>query len=450
MVTIKKGMDLPIMGEPQQQITNFNANISRFALVADDYLGLKPKMLVQEGDEVKIGQPLFVHKLNDTVQFVSPANGKVLAIHRGEKRKLLSVVVSNEGDRRADFSSYKGAELSSYNQQELIALLAESGWWTSFRTRPFSKIPHVQDVPCAIFVNMMDTQPLAAKPTLYLEKRGKEFNRGLKVLEKLFSVPVHVCAEKGFNDQQVLDGLTRSTLHHFSGVHPAGNVGTHIHFIRPVSEAKRVWHVDLQDVVALGHLLSTGQNLLERMISMAGPLAKEPKIFLTRVGACLSDLAKDQLKQDKARLISGSVFGGRTASEEFNFLGRYHRQMTLIKEGTEREFLGWQSPGLNKYSFKPVFLSKLFPAKKFSFTTNTNGSLRAIVPTGAFEKVMPLDILPTHLIQALLMKNTERATQLGALELDEEDLALCSFVDPCKNELGPVLRENLDIIEKEG
>ncbi|MFY7994515.1 MAG: Na(+)-translocating NADH-quinone reductase subunit A [Bacteriovoracaceae bacterium] len=448
MTKITKGLDLPITGSPVQKIFPAHA-VSKVAIVAEDYVGMKPSMLVAVGDKVKKGQPLFEDKKAPGVMFTSPVTGSVLEINRGDRRVFQSIVISNEGGEQVVFKNFKNKAIGEYSAEEVKSLLVESGFWTALRTRPFSKTPEVSSTPKAIFVNVMDTNPLAANPELVVVDHVEDLKNGVLALSKLTTGKVFVVTHKG--SKVDVSGIANAQKETFEGPHPAGLVGTHIHFLSPVSAKSSVWHLNYQDVIAIGKLFKTGEFFNERVISLAGPAARNPRLVKTVMGASIADLvAGENFDNAPLRHVSGSVLGGRIAAGSAGFLGRFHLQVSMLKEGHHREFLGWHSPGLNKFSLKSVFLSKLIPGKKFSFDTNTNGSHRSIVPIGSFEAVMPMDILPTQLLRYMMSNNTDQAVNLGALELDEEDLALCTFVDPCKNEYGPVLRQNLNIIEKEG
>lgn len=445
MIKISKGLDLPITGAPVQKIFSGPA-IKTVAVTGQDYVGMKPTLLVQVGDKVKKGQALFEDKKTPGVIFTAPAQGTVKEINRGEKRAFISVVINVEGDEQISFENYK-SKGTNVSAEEAKCLLVESGLWTALRTRPFSKTPALDSKAAALFINVMDTNPLTASPELIVSGNLADFKAGVAVLSKLAPKTYVVTHRRSCVDVKDLDVKHEV----FAGPHPAGNVGTHIHFLEPVSLNKSVWHIGYQDVIAVGKLFTSGKLDSTRVIAIGGPAARNPRLVTTIKGASIAELTNGEtLENSNIRFVSGSVLGGRTAKGENGYLGPFHNQISLLNEGNHREFMGWQSPGLNKFSIKPVFLSKLFPGKKFNLDTNTNGSLRSIVPIGSFEKVMPLDILPTQLLRYLMVKNTDYAASLGALELDEEDLALCTFVDPCKNEYGPVLRENLNIIEKEG
>lgn len=445
MIKLKKGLDLPIEGSPKQEISD-GPSVSKVALIGDDIVGMKPTMEVKVGDKVKVGQLLYTDKKTVGVNYTSPACGEVVEVNRGAKRAFQSVVIKVEGDDHVDFASYKGGDVSSYSKEEAEKFLIESGMWPSIRTRPYSKAAVPGTTPSSIFVTAMDTHPLAADPELIIKNNEASFKAGLKVLSKF--AKVHLCIKDGSNIPGTdVDGVGPQK---FSGPHPAGLVGTHIHFIDPVSMKKFVWHTNYQEVIAIGKLFETGKLFLERVVSVAGPAARNPRLVKTRVGACLCDLTKEETHEtEQVRVVSGSVFGGRTSEGTFCYLGRFHHQVTLLTEGTHRDFMGWHSPGFDRFSVKPIYVSR-FLGKKFGFNTNKNGSHRSIVPIGSFESVMPMDILPTFMARYLHSNNLEMCVKLGALELDEEDVSLMTFVDPCKNDYGPLLREKLNTIEKEG
>lgn len=445
MITIKRGLDLPITGTPAQRIEAARP-VRSVAIVGFDYHGMKPTMSVQVGDRVKLGQVLFSDKKNPGVVFTAPGAGVVSAIHRGQQRVLQSVVIDLDGDEQETFASYSAAQLDTLDAQAVRDNLQQSGLWTALRTRPYSKVPAVDAVPSSIFVTAIDTHPLAADPALVIAEQAEAFEQGLKVLSRL--ARVFLCKAPGV----ALPGenLSQVKTESFSGPHPAGLAGTHIHFLDPVSANKTVWSIGYQDVIAVGKLFTTGQLSVERVVALGGPVVEQPRLLRTRLGACLNELTAGELKPGNNRVISGSVFGGRNARGAFAYLGRYHQQVSCLAEGNDREMLHYLRAGVNKHSVLNVFVSKLMGGKRFDFTTTTNGSPRAMVPVGNYEKVMPLDILPTQLLRLLIVGDTEMAQKLGCLELDEEDLALCSYVCAGKYEYGPILRDNLTRIEKEG
>ena len=445
MIRIKQGLDLPIAGEPEQRIEQARA-VRSVAVLGCDYHGMKPTMTVQVGDRVRLGDVLFSDKKNPGVHFTAPAAGVVTAIHRGEQRVLQSVVIDLDGDEAVEFARYDAADLASLDGQRVRDNLQQSGLWTALRTRPYSKVPAINALPSSIFVTAIDTHPLAADPALIINERGADFANGLTVLARL--ARVQLCKAPGV----ALAGEVQANVQvsEFAGPHPAGLPGTHIHFIDPVSANKSVWQIGYQDVLAIGALFTSGRLNPERVVALAGPAVDKPRLLRTRLGANLEELSAGELKPGLSRVISGSVLGGRTARGAFAYLGRYHVQVSCLHEGDEREFLHYLRAGVNKHSVLNIFVSKLLGGRKLAMDTSTNGSPRAMVPVGNYEAVMPLDILPTQLLRYLIVGDTEMAQKLGCLELDEEDLALCTYVCAGKYEYGPILRDNLTRIEKEG
>ncbi len=447
MIKITKGLNLPIAGMPSQQISSKPA-VKRVALLGEEYIGMRPSMAVREGDRVQKGQLLFEDKKNPGVRFTAPASGTISAIHRGERRVLQSVVIDVDGDDAVHFPRYELADLAGLTREAVQRQLLESGMWTAFRTRPFSKIPAPGSVPAAIFVTAIDTNPLAADPQPIILAQREAFDAGLTLLTRLTDGKVHVCQASGGK----LGGhpVGQVTFNQFAGPHPAGLVGTHIHFLEPVSLKKQVWHLNYQDVIAVGKLFLEGELSVERIIALGGPQVKEPRLIKTCSGASLDELLADELLDDENRIISGSVLSGTDARGPHAFLGRFHLQISVVKEGREKELFGWVMPGKDKFSITRTTLGHFMKRKLFNFSTDTNGGERAMVPIGNYERVMPLDILPTMLLRDLLAGDTDSAQALGCLELDEEDLALCTYVCPGKYEYGPALRSVLTQIEQEG
>ncbi|TDA95508.1 Na(+)-translocating NADH-quinone reductase subunit A [Halomonas marinisediminis] len=448
MIEVKKGLDLPITGAPEQRIEDARP-VRHVAVLGTDYVGMKPTMEVKEGDTVKLGQLLFTDKKIDGVRFTAPAAGKVIEINRGEKRRLLSVVIEVDASEEAvEFTAHGRDSLSGLERQVVVDQLVESGLWTALRTRPYSRTPAIDGVPTDIFVTAIDTHPLAANPAKVINEQPQAFEDGLKVLTRLTEGNVYLCSGP---DSSIpggnIDGVSPQT---FAGPHPAGLVGTHIHHLSPVALHKRVWHIGYQDVIAFGKLFVEGKLDVSRVLAVGGPRAQKPRLLRTRIGASTEELLTDEvIEPNDTRVISGSVFSGFTAEGALRYLGRFHNQVSLLEEGNKRAFMGWISPGKNRHSVMGIYLSKLTGLKDYAPTTSTNGSERAMVPVGAYEKVMPLDIMPTQLLRSLIVGDIETAMQLGCLELDEEDLALCTYVCPGKYEYGPILRDNLTTIEKE-
>ncbi len=446
--TIKEGLDVPISGGPEQKISKGN-KINSVAVLGMDYVGLKPKMMVAEGDAVKLGQVLFTDKQNPGVNFTAPGAGVIKAINRGARRVLQSVVIELKGSDKVTFGKFKESDLATLNAEQVKENLLNSGLWTSFLTRPYGKIPAADSFPHSIFVTAIDTRPLAADPSVIIKERAADFLNGLTVISRLTEGKTYLCKADGA-DVPANDSVQ---VAEFSGPHPAGLPSTHIHFIDPVHAEKMVWHIDYQAVMAIGSLFTTGELNVERVVSLAGPTVKKPRLVRSRVGANTNELVAGELDSAvESRVVSGSVLYGHEAHDWAAFLGCYSNQISVLKEGRERELFGWIVPGQDKYSAMNVYLSsrdrnsdRLFP-----LTTDKNGSNRAIVPVGVFETVMPMDILATPLLKALVVGDTDQAQALGCLELDEEDVSLFTFVDPGKHDFAPVLRANLTKIEKEG
>ena len=446
MIKVRRGLDLPIAGAPEQVIQD-GPKISQVAVVGSDYPGMKPTMVVREGDRVTRGQALFTDKKNEGVVFTAPAAGIVVAINRGERRVFQSLVIDTDGDKAEKFKSYKADKLATLDRGAVVNNLVSSGQWVALRTRPYSKVPAIDSTPASIFVTAMDTNPLSADPAVIIAQRSEDFINGLTVLTRLTDGPVNLCVapDSGVVGHDI-DGVREIS---FSGPHPAGLPGTHIHHVDPVSADKTVWSIGYQDVIATGALFTSGKLDNSRVVSLAGPQVLKPRLVSTCVGANLNQLVIGELANDENRVISGSVLAGRKAAGEFAYLGRYHNQVSVIREGREREFLHYLRAGVNKHSALPLFISSL-SKKLFNMTSSTNGSERAMVPVGGYEDVTALDILPVQLLRSLIVGDTEMAQKLGCLELDEEDVGLYTYVCVGKYEYGGILRDNLTRIEKEG
>lgn len=442
---LKKGLDLPIEGAPEQNIQP-GPEFSSVGVLGGDYLGLKPRMLVQEGDDVQRGTPLFCHKDAPEAMMVAPLSGKVVAVNRGARRVLQSVVieVSDVNDAGVDFSGVGDAVSGA----GVTAKLCAAGLWTAFRTRPYSKMPEPGTTPAAIFVTAMDSDPLAADAAVVIADASEAFTAGLTAISHLTEGKTYLC----YKDGEAIPGadLPEVEAAAFSGPHPSGLAGTHIHFLEPLAADKQVWTIGYQDVIAIGRLMQSGHLDPNVVIALAGPGARQPRLIRTVMGASTDDLIRDEVNVDgAARIISGSILSGRHAEGPTAYLGRFARQITIIREDPDQITMGWILPMPSKFAVQPV-LGSAFANKLYALTSNLNGGRRAMVPTGTFEELMPQDYLPTQLLRALLVMDTDTAQALGALELDEEDLGLVGFACPAKYEYGLALRDCLSKIEKEG
>ncbi|MEQ1689759.1 MAG: Na(+)-translocating NADH-quinone reductase subunit A [Gemmatimonas sp.] len=446
---VTKGLDLPISGSPEQII--FKAPpVSRVAVLLRDFNDLKTRLLVEPGAPVRVGQPLMTHREHPTIRLVSPGGGRVEAVHRGDKRALHSVVIAlddHEGPAIA-FTSFTPE--AGRSRDAARALLLESGLWTAIRTRPFSHMPDPDATPSSIFVTALDTHPLAPDIDIALKGREDDVARGLLVLKQLTDGPVYVCRRPGSSLGGATSAASGIRVEEFTGKHPAGTAGYHIHVLDPVNRGKQVWHVGAQDVARIGHLFATGQLDTSLVIALGGPQVTTPRLLRTRLGASTLELTSGQVREGDSRIVSGSVLSGERADDAVHgFIGRFHQQVCVLEEGGAREFLGWMAPGAHAFSLFPAFLSSLMPRRQFALDTSMHGSRRAMVPIGAYERVMPMDLMPTHLLRALTVGDLEWAEELGVLELDEEDVALCAFVCPGKYEHGAALRRALTALAAE-
>lgn len=445
-IRIRRGLDIPIDGAPIQIVDGVPA-IGSVGVLGGDYPGLRARLMVEEGQRVRLGQPLFADKRNPGLVVTSPGAGVVQRITRGPKRALQSVHVRLEGSEEETFDSYSPGALGRVTPAQVRENLTASGLWAALRSRPFNKVPAPADSPAALFVNAMDTAPLAADPAVAVGEAREDFTNGLRVLRRLAGGAMYVC--RGPGAPIPVPSECEVALAEFAGPHPAGLVGTHIHFLAPVGEGRAAWHVGYQDVIAIGRLFTSGRLDPSRLVSLAGPVVRRPRLIRTRLGAAVEDIVAGELEVVETRVISGSPLSGRRAVGASAFLGRYHTQVCALAEGRRRELLGWLMPGFGRFSATRAFAASFMPGRRFALTTSQNGSPRAMVPIGSYERVMPLDILPTQLLRALVVGDLESARKLGCLELDEEDLALCSFVCPGKYDYGPLLRSALIQLERE-
>ncbi|MCB4379442.1 Na(+)-translocating NADH-quinone reductase subunit A [Synechococcus sp. MU1644] len=441
---LRKGLNLPISGAPRSDVEEARA-VTSVGLLGADYIGLKPSILVAEGDEVVAGTPIMINKTMPEAQIVSPVSGQVRAIVRGARRKLVSVVIDTHESSAAPVDFSKVGD--STTRDGIVERLCAAGLWTSFRTRPYSKIPAPDGAPIAIYVTATDTEPLAPNPQIAITEDAEAFEAGLKAVAALTDGPTYLCQ----SSDAPLPGSNLASVEavNFSGPHPAGLAGTHMHFLTPPQPDRYVWTIGYQDVIVIGRLMLTGTYDASCIIALAGPACTDPRLVRTIAGASLADLCADDFPNFPVRMISGSVLSGRAGEGDDAYLGRYARQVTLIEEDRTQIPMGWIRPMISKYAVQPVLGSAL-AKRTFPLSSNLNGGRRAMVPLGTFEELMPQDFLPTQLLRALLVMDTDQAQLLGALELDEEDLGLVGFACPAKYEYGIALRDCLAKIEKEG
>ncbi|MBU3827436.1 MAG: Na(+)-translocating NADH-quinone reductase subunit A [Candidatus Anaerobiospirillum merdipullorum] len=453
MINIKKGLDLPLGGQPQQTIV-VGPEIKHVALLGSvDYPGLRPSMAVEVGTKVKKGQLLFEDKKNPGTRFTAPVAGTVTAVNRGERRAFQSIVIEvDPAGQAVAFKKTPADKLVDLSSKDVTDLLVESGMWTAFRTRPFEKVPQVGTLPHSIFVTAIDTNPGAVDPRLVIEKESDAFANGLKVLSRIGDFKVYVCKAEASLPMAKVPNVVEEC---FIGPHPAGLPGTHIHYLDPVSENKTVWHIGYQDVIAIGHLFVEGQYYSKRYVALCGPQVKEPRVVETLQGASIAELLPEdaiEKSPNGVRVISGSVLWGNTATGPYAYLGRRHLQVSVLEEGTMNEFLtkSWVGLGFKRHTASRAYISSFVKPAAYTINTALNGGHRPMVPVGLYEKVFPFDMEPTMLLRAIDINDCDQAKLLGVLELAEEDLALCTYVCPGKTDYGPQLRRCLTKIEVEG
>lgn len=443
---ISKGYSVPISGEANQKVTEL-ALPPFLGMCPVEFPGLKSKLSVQVNDEVKVGSPLFFDKKRPEILFLSPAGGRVTAINYGPRRVIEEIIISRGAEEDYEqFNAFDLSEIALLGRDKLITHLQKGGMWPYFRQRPYNIIASAEDTPQAIFVNCMDTAPLANNPNFSLKDKAEDFKTGIAVLNALCA-KVHVCTDAGSN---VFSGSGQAQTHCFSGKHPAGLVGTHITKIAPINKGELVWYLNARDLVMIGSFMRRGKYPTERVVALAGAGASQPAYYKTRVGISIKHLITGNTAPGDLRFISGNVLSG-TAKSDTSFLGYYDDLVSIVPEGRDQHFLGWMMPGFNQPSFTRTFASAfLGGSKKFKMNTNLNGGHRAIIQSGMWEEVVALDVHPEFLVKATIAGDIDAMEQLGILECAPEDFALCTYVCPSKTEVSDIIAQGLELMEKEG
>ena len=441
IIKLCKGLDIRLQGEAAKTIVEA-PKASEYAVSPLDFEGVTPKMLVKVGDKVEAGSPLFFDKKRPEILFTSPVSGTVAAVNRGEKRKILSVVVT--ADKEIAYKQFSTLDLTKASREQIIELLLESGLWTMFVQRPYGVVASPSDKPKAIFVSAFDSAPLATDYDFALAAEQQSLQAGFDVLGRLTDGKVHL----SYNACGQVPQIKGVELHAFKGKHPAGNVGVQINHISPINKGEKVWTLNIQDVAILGRLFLTGKVDMTRVIAVAGSCVAEPKYYRVVAGASIESILGGKLSNEHARVISGNVLTGRNVGKE-GFLGVNANMITAIPEGDTYEMLGWAMPRFNKFSVSRAYLSWLMPWRKYNLNTNMNGGERAFVMSDTYGKYLPMDIYPVHLIKACLANDLDKMENLGIYEVIEEDLALCEFVCPSKIEIQQVLRNGINLMMKE-
>lgn len=444
-IKIRKGFDIPLDGVAEKKIAG-DCQFSLFGIRPADFPGLIPKLAVRPGDQVSAGSTLFTDKKNPEVKFTSPVSGIVISVERGDKRKILEVVVGKKDNRQIDFGKY---DLSGLSKEKITELLLVSGLWPSIRQRPYNIIAQPGDAPKSVFISGFDTAPLAPDNDFIVENsRVALFRKGIDVLSRLTGVKINLVLSGKTQKNNLFNDLPGTDISYFYGPHPAGNVGVHIHHLDPVNKGEVVWHINFQDVFTIGLLFEEGVYLPERIVALTGSEVINPGYYKMLSGASVAPLVKDNVRPGNLRYISGNVLTG-TKIKNDGYLGFYDSQITVIPEGNYHEFFGWASPGIKKFSFSGTFLSNLFPQKSYRLDTNLHGGERAFVITGLYEKVVPMDIYPMQLFKAILAGDIEMMENLGIYEVAEEDFALCEYVCPSKTEIQSIVRKGIELMIKE-
>lgn len=445
VVKIKKGLNIRIVGQAEKNMDDvFDAGL--FAIKPTDFPGLVPKLAVKVEDKVEAGSPLFFNKYRPEIKFTSPVSGKVVAVNRGERRKILEVVVEPDGQDSS--VSFTKGNLAGLEKKVIIQNLLESGLWPMIRQRPYNVIADPVDTPKAIYISAFDTAPLAPDYNFILKDQAENFQTGIDALAKLTEGGIHLGIRAGTLNDSVFTKINGVAFHEFSGPHPAGNVGIQIHHIDPINKGEKVWVVNPQDVVTIGRLFTEGRLVNKRIICLTGSEVVSPKYFEAALGTSLKNLFDGRVNKGNNRFISGNVLTGTRISRE-GFLGYYDNQATVIPEGNQHEFLGWGLPRFNKFSTSRAYFSWMMPKRSFVIDSNLHGGARAFVMTGEYEKVLPMDIYPVQLLKSILVEDIDLMENLGIYEVAEEDMALCEFVCTSKIEVQSILREGFDLMIKE-
>ncbi|MCK6618227.1 MAG: Na(+)-translocating NADH-quinone reductase subunit A [Cyclobacteriaceae bacterium] len=447
-IRLKKGFDINLAGKAASTIASLDQP-ETFAVKPTDFHGIyMPKPVVKEGDQVKAGSVLFHDKKNEQIVFTAPVSGEVVEIKRGEKRKLLEIkILADKNIEYLSFNRYSVSELAGLTREKALEQLLASGVWVNIIQRPFGVVADPAEKPKSIFISAFDSGPLAPDYNILFKGQEQFFQAGIDVLKKFTPGPVHVNVHSGREISPVFSQVKGVELNKFSGPHPSGCVGVQIHHLDPVNKGNVVWTINPQGVIQIGKLFLNGVYDASRIIAVAGSEVKNPQYYKTYTGACVKKFLDNNLKQNHVRVVSGNVLTGTSIGPE-GYIGFFDHLVTVIPEGDYYEFLGWIKPTVNKISFQRAFglLSFLTPKKEFVADSNTRGEPRAFVQTGVFEKVTPMDILPTYLIKAIIAEDYDEMEALGIYEVIEEDLALCEFVDVSKHNVQEILREGIDLI----
>lgn len=449
IVKLKKGFDIKLVGKADKQLVDFQ-QAQTFAVKPTDFIGLqRPKVLVKEGDMVKAGTPILFDRKSENVLYTSPASGEVVEVKRGEKRKLLEIkILADAQISYEEFNKFTEADIRSASREAVIEHLTTGGVWPQLIQRPYGIVAEPEDEPKAIFISAFDTHPLA--PDLGFTLQGEEiyFQAGLEVLKKLTTGLVHLNLSDSSDNAPIFTKAQGVQINHFSGPHPAGNVGIQIHHIDPINKGDIAWTINPYGVTQMGKLFLEGRYDASKIIALTGSEGKKTGYVKTFSGACVEKLVAGNAKTENIRVVSGNVLTGERILRD-GYLGFYHNQITILPEGDYYEFLGWAKPTSDKLSYHRALglFSFLSPNKEYALDTNTRGEERAFVQTGIFESVTPMDVYPVYLLKAIMAEDYDEMEELGIFEVIEEDLALCEFVDVSKHPVQQILRKGIELIQ---
>ena len=444
-IRLKKGLNINLLGEADKVYASVKPT-DRYVVKPTDFHGLTPKLTVRIGDQVKAGSSLFLDKSNEKVKFCSPVSGEVTDIIRGDKRRILEVVI--KADTEITYKDFTIVSADSLSREQIIDTMLKGGVWPFVRQKPYDIIANPMDMPKAIFISTFKSAPLAIDNDFVLYGMDELFQKGLDYIVKLTKGKTHLNIDGNTNPSKIFTEAKGVEINRVSGPHPAGNVGVQIHHIDPINKGEIIWYLEPQDIIAIARLFNEGRYDLSRIISVSGPQLIKPRYHRTIAGASIANLLADNLKEGDNRIISGDLLTGRKINID-GVLGFYHTSVSVIKEGNKQEFLGWILPGINKFSASRTFLSWLSPSKRYNVNSNMNGEERAYVVTGSYEKVLPMDIYPMQLIKAIMIEDIEQMENLGIYEISPEDFALCEFVCTSKIEVQSIIRHGLDLVRKE-
>ncbi len=446
-IKLTKGFDINLKGKAEKKLAS-NVNSETFAIKPSDFHGiLRPKAIVNQGDKVKAGTPIFIDKKNDSIKITAPVSGEIAEIRRGEKRRILEIIILADKDQEYEsFKKYSVSELQNLSKQEATETMLTSGVWPNLVQRPFGVIASPEETPKAIHISAFNSHPLAPDYDFLLKGEEQYFQAGVSVLKLFTSGPVNLNINNNAEISNLFSNTNGVTINKISGKHPAGNVGVQIHHIDPINKGDVVWTIDPYGVSQIGKLFLEGKYDASKKIALTGSEVSEPQYYDTYLGANVTSFIQDNLSNDHVRVIAGNVLTG-TKIEKDGFVGYFDHQITVLPEGDHAEFLGWILPTTKKLSFHRAFGLLGNSSKEHVVDTNTNGEPRAFVQTGVFEKVTPMDVLPTHLLKAILAEDFDDMEALGIYEVIEEDLALCEFIDVSKHDVQEILREGLDLIQ---